>query len=46
MSKKASGCPLGMDRKIDRRDFLNGVAVTAAALVAPLPAEAQITAGT
>jgi spermidine dehydrogenase len=46
MSKKAPGCPLGMDRKIDRRDFLNGVAVTAAALATPLPGAAQITPGT
>ena len=46
MSDKAPGCPLGMDQKIDRRDFLNGVAVAAAAFAAPLPAEAQITAGT
>jgi spermidine dehydrogenase len=46
MSEKTSGYPLGMDRKIDRRDFLNGVAVTAAAFATPLPAEAQITAGT
>jgi spermidine dehydrogenase len=43
MSEKTSGCPLGMDRKIDRRDFLNGMAVTAAALASPLPAEGGIT---
>ena len=46
MSEKASGCPLGMDRKIDRRDFLNGIAVGAAALGAPLAGEAQTTVGT
>jgi len=45
MSKKKS-CPLGMDTKIDRRDFLNGVAVTAATLATSLPAEAQVTPGT
>ena len=43
MSEKTSGCPLGTDRKIDRRDFLNGMAVTAAALASPLPAEGGIT---
>jgi len=36
----------GLDREIDRRDFLNGVAVTTAAIAVPLPAEAQITPGT
>jgi spermidine dehydrogenase len=46
MSEKTSGCPLGMDRKIDRRDFLNGMAVTAAAFATPLQAEGQITPGT
>jgi spermidine dehydrogenase len=37
---------LGLDRPIDRRDFLNGVAVTAAGLSLATEAEAQITAGT
>lgn len=46
MSKKSSGCPLGMDGMIDRRDFLNGVAVTAAAFAAPSSTEAQSTPGT
>jgi len=45
MSEKKS-CPLGMDKNIDRRDFLNGMAVTAAALTASLPAQAQVTPGT
>ncbi|HEY2070657.1 MAG TPA: FAD/NAD(P)-binding protein [Rhizomicrobium sp.] len=45
--KKSRGCPLGMDRAIDRRDFLNGMAMGAAAISATLtPAEAQITPGT
>jgi len=46
MSERASGCPLGMDRNIARRDFLNGVAVTTAAFAVLLPVEAQVTAGT
>ena len=48
MTKKISrGCPLGMDRPIDRRDFLNGMAMSAAAVSASLtPAEAQVTPGT
>jgi spermidine dehydrogenase len=36
-------CPLGMDRDIDRRDFLNGVAVGAAAL--PLMTSGNALAG-
>ncbi|HEX3675287.1 MAG TPA: FAD/NAD(P)-binding protein [Rhizomicrobium sp.] len=45
--KKTRGCPLGMDRTIDRRDFLNGMAMSAAAVAASLaPAEAQVTPGT
>jgi len=32
--KRPSDRDLGMDRDIDRRDFLNGVAVSAAALAA------------
>ena len=44
--KKKGGCPLGMDRKIDRRDFLNGVAVSAASLAIAAKAEAQQTPGT
>ena len=44
MSEKTPG--LGLDCEIDRRDFLNGVALTAAAIAVPLPAEAQITPGT
>ncbi len=43
--KKKGGCPLGMDRKIDRRDFLNGVAVSAATLAMMAKAEAQQTPG-
>jgi spermidine dehydrogenase len=36
-----------MDRAIDRRDFLNGMAMSAAAVTASLaPAEAQVTPGT
>ena len=46
MRMKPSSCPLGTDRKIDRRDFLNGVVVTAAMCATPSPLEAQITAGT
>ena len=52
MSEKRIGCPyspdLGMDRAIDRRDFLNGVAVSAAtmAALAASPAQADITPGT
>ncbi len=36
---------LGMDRAIDRRDFLNGMAVSAATLALMSKAEAQITPG-
>ena len=52
MTAKKAGCPqsmhLGMDRPIDRRDFLNGVAVSAAAAAAlgASPALADITPGT
>ncbi len=47
MSEKKSGCPLGMDRAIDRRDFINGVAVSAAAVtLATSAARADITPGT
>jgi spermidine dehydrogenase len=45
MSTPTPRCPLGTDREIDRRDFLNGIAVTSAVLAAPLPADAQVTLG-
>ncbi|MBU6442311.1 MAG: FAD-dependent oxidoreductase [Alphaproteobacteria bacterium] len=41
----ARGRALGMDRAIDRRDFLNGMAVSAATLAMMSRAEAQITPG-
>jgi len=44
MSEKKSRCP--MDRDIDRRDFLNGVAVSAATLSMMSGANAQVTPGT
>jgi spermidine dehydrogenase len=45
MSQKISR-RLGKERSIDRRDFLNGVAVSAAALAAPLQADGQIASET
>ncbi|HWD48834.1 MAG TPA: twin-arginine translocation signal domain-containing protein, partial [Rhizomicrobium sp.] len=46
MTEKKSRCPMGTDRDIDRRDFLNGAAVSAATLSMMSSANAQVTPGT
>jgi spermidine dehydrogenase len=45
MSERSEWRDLGMDRRIDRRDFLNGVAIGVGALSAALHAQPAPTAG-